>query len=127
MRMMRFVVSNKEFKLMTNSVLGDVFKIGKQVMVFLRVEVKGGFVKDVPCHHLCGEVADGVFSRLFSKCCAAPNVGICDRQNSSSSAPSIIDAMLRELGRIDVSRVPKSTYSMFFIFVRHWVGTGGGR
>ena len=71
---MRFVVSNKEFKFMTNGVLSDVFKIGKQVIVFLRVEVKGGFVKYVPCHHPCGEVAYGVFCRLFPKCCCSPRL-----------------------------------------------------
>ena len=60
------------------------------------------------------------FRRVFFRnVAAAPGVEICDRQN--------IIAILRELGRIDERREPKSTYSIFLILVRHCVGTGGGR
>ena len=59
---------------MTNGILSDVFEIREQVMVFLRVEMKGGFVKHVPSHHPRGEVTYGVLCRLFSKCCCSPRL-----------------------------------------------------
>ena len=57
----------------------------------------------------------------------APGCWTCDRQNSSMSSPSVIDAMLVALGRIDVKRDPKSTYSRFLILLIQLVVTGGSR
>ena len=38
-----------------------------------------------------------------------------------------MDAMLAALGRIEVRRDPKSTYSKFLILVKQFEGTGGGK
>ena len=43
------------------------------------------------------------------------------------SSPSVMDAMLAALGRIEVRRDPKSTYSKFLILVKQFEGTGGGK
>ena len=68
----------------------------------------------------------GFRADFLRKVAAAPGCWICDRQNSSMSSPSVIDAMFDELGRIAVRMEPKSTYSKFLILLMQWVGAGGG-
>ena len=69
----------------------------------------------------------GFFADFFRNVAAAPGCWICDRQNSSMSSPSVMAAIFAALGRIEVRREPKSTYSMFLILFIQLIGTGGGR
>ena len=83
---MSLIVGHQEFEFVAHGVFADVLKIAKKFVVFLRVVMERGFVKNVPRHHPNWKAVDRAAWGFPLKRCRRPP-GCCDRQNSSPSAP----------------------------------------